>query len=320
MQPYQSGFHQRWKHLNDPDVRALAWLLDSPELLDPRNEQWQGRIAMLPVNAGAEAAVWLAELDRDPAALQTYLAIQPFTRLGRYAEKLLAYYFKHLGILAAQGVQVRTEKHETVGEFDFLLHSPAGLMHWEFATKLYLLESSGVGREADYFVGPNLADTLGLKMRKIFDRQLSLASHPAAIQHLPAPVVSAQAFVKGWLFYHEQDAELEIPFGVEPEHCRGFWCALTELDDLTAERYVILPRLRWLAPVKTTAAQTIDRQTLRETLEAHFAHDSMPVLVALVTLDDDKAYEVDRGFIVPNDWRGRAGDRVRRMRSEMLPR
>jgi uncharacterized protein len=315
MRLFQSQFHQRWKHLNDPDVRALAWLLDSPELLDPRAAQWQGKIAMLPTNTGIDAAGWLAELDRDPAALHAYLAVQPFTRLGRYAEKLLAFYFERQGVLAACGVQVRAGKNETVGEFDFLLNQPEGLVHWEFATKLYLLESSGAGHEADYFVGPNLADTLGLKMRKILDRQLSLASHPAALPHLPAPVVAAQALVKGWLFYHDDDADAGIPSGVMPEHCRGFWCALDELDTLAAERYVILPRLRWLAPVKTAAEQTLDRQALRETLDAHFAHDSMPVLVALATLDGNLAYETDRGFIVPNDWRSRAGERVQRMRT-----
>jgi uncharacterized protein len=316
MRFFQSRFHQHWKHLNDPDVRTLVWLLDSPGLLDPDAPQWQGKIAMLSPHAARDAADWLVELDRDPAALHEYLAVQPFTRLGRYAEKLLAFYFERQGVLAACGVQVRAAKNETIGEFDYLLNHAERLVHWEFATKLYLLESSGAGHEADYFVGPNLADTLGLKMRKILDRQLSLASHPAALPHLPAPVVAAQALVKGWLFYHDDDAEAGIPSGVMPGHCRGFWCALAELDTLSAERYVILPRLRWLAPVKTTAEQTLDRQALREALDAHFAQDSMPVLVALATLDGNMAYESDRGFIVPDDWRSRAGDRVRRMRPQ----
>jgi hypothetical protein len=319
MQTFQHRFHQRWKHLKDPDVRALAWLLDSPQLLDPRAAQWQGKIATLPENVGSDAAIWLGELDRDPAALREYLLVQPFMRLGRYAEKLLAFYFERQGILAASGVQVRTEKNETVGEFDFLLHSPQGLVHWEFATKLYLLESSGVGHEADYFVGPNLADTLGLKMRKILERQLSLATHPAALGHLPEPVVAAQALVKGWLFYHDNDAAAGVPSGVMPEHCRGFWCALSELEDLAAERYAILPRLRWLAPLKIEAGQTLDRQALHALLTEHFQHDSMPVLVALMQPDCTDAYEADRGFIVPNDWRSRAGDQVRRMRSVTMP-
>ena len=32
---YQAGFERRWGHLRRPHVRALAWLLDAPDLLDP---------------------------------------------------------------------------------------------------------------------------------------------------------------------------------------------------------------------------------------------------------------------------------------------
>ncbi len=31
---YQAAFHRRWGHLRRARVRALAWLLDSPDLLD----------------------------------------------------------------------------------------------------------------------------------------------------------------------------------------------------------------------------------------------------------------------------------------------
>jgi hypothetical protein len=316
MQPYQARFHQRWKHLNDPDVRALAWLLDSPELLDPQEPQWQGKIATLEAGAADRADAWLADLDRNPARLRDYLDVQPFTRLGRHAEKLLAFYFEHEGVLAASGVQVRAGKGETIGEFDYLLKTSHGLAHWEFATKLYLLESSGAGQEADYFVGPNLADTLGLKMRKIFQRQLALAEHPAAGAVLPGPVASAQAFVKGWLFYHDSDIAAGFPAGVAVDHCRGFWCALSEMDVLQAERYVILPRLRWLPPVRERAGYCLTKRELREALDAHFARESMPVLVALVTSDGEAFVEADRGFIVPDDWHSRAGLRVRKVRAE----
>jgi hypothetical protein len=317
MQTYQARFHQRWKHLNDPDVRALAWLLDSPGLLDPNARDWQGKIAVLEGGAADRADAWLADLDRDPARLRDYLDVQPFTRLGRHAEKLLTFYFEHEGVLEAGGVQVRAGRGETVGEFDYLLNTPRGLVHWEFATKLYLLESSGAGREADYFVGPNLADTLGLKMRKIFQRQLSLAGHPAAAAVLPGPVVAAQAFVKGWLFYHDSEIAAGIPSGVAADHCRGFWCARSEMEALQAEHYVILPRLRWLPPVRTSVDQSLSKPALRETLDAHFTRDSMPVLVALVTSDGDAVVEADRGFIVPDDWHSRAGLRARKARGEV---
>ena len=313
---FQTQFHRRWNHLNDPHVRALAWLLDAPDLLDPLAPQWRGQIASLSGQNGQDVLDWMAQLDREPGALHDYLGlqagIQTFTRLGRYAEKLMAFYFHHRGVLLAHGVQVRAAKNATIGEFDFLLRHGEDLVHWEFATKFYLLESSGARPEADYFVGPNLADTLGAKMGKILDRQLLLSDHPAAQVHLPQSVASAQALVKGWLFYHDGGAQAAHALGVSNQHCRGFWRALSELDSVQAERYAILPRLSWLAPAKMPIADGLDRPALQQALARHFAQDTMPVLIALLAPDGDVALEMDRGFIVPDDWRERAGQRMLR--------
>lgn len=310
VESFQTRFHRRWNHLNDPHVRALAWLLDAPDLLDPQAPQWRGQIASLSGWTGEEMLDWMTALDCEPGALHDYLGIRAYTRLGRYAEKLMAFYFRHRGVLVAHGVQVRAGKNDTIGEFDFLLRHGDELVHWEFATKFYLLESSGDGLEADYFVGPNLADTLGAKMCKILDRQLLLSGHPAAQIHLPQSVASAQALVKGWLFYHEGDLRVAHASGVSEQHCRGFWCALAELDRVQAERFVVLPRLSWLAPARIPVTQSLDRQALQDALSSHFAQDTMPLLVALLEAHGDVALETGRGFIVPDDWRQRAGQRI----------
>lgn len=311
MESFQSQFHRRWGHLNDPHVRALAWLLDAPDLLDPDWAQWQGQIATLKDTPDQRDLEWLAMLDGSPEQLHAYLDLQPFSRLGRYAEKLMAFYFRYRGTLIGHGIQVRAENSGTVGEFDFLLQDGAALVHWEFATKFYLHEPTGIGREADYFIGPNLADTLGTKMRKILGRQLLLARHPASKIHLPQPVASAQALIKGWLFYHENDARPDRSLGVSHAHCRGFWCTLSELDSIAGERFALLPRLRWLAPAKLDWEGGMDRQTLRNTLGEHFNADTMPVMVAVVAWDAGYAIETNRGFIVPEDWRFRARQRIR---------
>jgi hypothetical protein len=309
---FQSQFHQRWNHLDDPHVRSLAWLLDAPDLLDPHAPQWRGRIATLGA-LDEDARDWLAGLDKAPQSLSDYLALQPFTRLGRYAERLMAFYLEHCGSLFAHGVQVRAAKNETIGEFDFLLREGGALVHWEFATKLYLLESIGHGHHADYFVGPNLADTLGAKVRKIMDRQLSLSQHPAAQQHLPMPIAAAQALVKGWLFYHGKTPLPALPAGISRAHCRGFWCALNELDHVSASRYKLLPRLSWLAPAKTAGDDVLDRDGLIAALSMHFDNAGTPALVALMEAQDGHWLETDRGFIVPDDWRSRAESRVKRI-------
>lgn len=289
-------------------MRTLAWLLDAPSLLDPQAPQWAGRVATLGP-ADAATADWLAALDRDPEAFVAALNIQPLTRLGRHAENLLAWYLRAQNRLVAQNVQVRGADNQTVGEFDFLVREGDALVHWEFATKLYLLQTDGSDHVAEYFVGPNLADTLGAKIRKIMERQLLLAQHPNAGAVLPEPVARAQALVKGWLFYHGSTPQLPAPPGIAEGHCRGFWCGLDELERHAA-RYAILPRLAWLAPARADEGEGVDHATLLDTLAMHFDADGAPVLVALLTPAGGELRECDRGFIVPEDWRERARQRL----------
>ncbi len=310
---FQAQFHQRWQGLTDPHVRSLAWLLDAPDLLDAAAPRWQGKIASLPADAAHQARDWLAQIDAAPAVLHAFLDVHRFTRLGRYAEKLLAFYFMHQGTLVAHGVQVQAGKDDTIGEFDFLLRDGAALVHWEFATKFYLLyphhASPADFQEADFFVGPNLSDTLGAKMRKILDRQLALGQHPAALKHLPQALFAAQALIKGWLFYR-LDADLPTAEGVSPHHCRGWWCPLQELDVHAAECCVVLPRLSWLAPARLPFSAGQARSSLATQLAQQFQIDTMPVMIASLAERDGCLVETSRGFVVPDGWQQRAQQRL----------
>jgi hypothetical protein len=304
---YQAYFHRRWGHLRRARVRALAWLLDAPDLLDAAAPEWQGRIATTgPVTPETER--WLADLDYDPSRLDAALGPRVYTRLGLYAEKLMAFYFQEQGRLVAHGLQVRASRNDTVGEFDFLLDAgPDGVEHIEFATKYYLLEGQAAAR-LDALVGPNLADSLGKKMRKVFERQLELAAHPAARALLPRPVVRARALVKGWLFYPL--GNYTAMEGISPQHCRGFWCAQDEIGELAGDEFLILPRLQWLPPFKAQSATWLmNRAQLAAELEAQFEDSPTPLLVASVRQQPGLVMEVERGFIVPNDWRARANSR-----------
>jgi len=309
---FQAQFHQRWGHLNDPHVRALAWLLDAPDLLDMHAPQWQGKIAHI---AGAEdgdgqnTAVWLQALDSEPEkrlALYAFIGGLLSTRLGLYAEKLMAFYFQQQHKLVAHSLQVRDGKGGTVGEFDFLLRQPDGLVHWEFATKFYLLETSGVSPVADDFVGPNLSDSLGEKVQKIFRRQLILSQHPAAQDYLPEAVVSAKALVKGWLFYQDQGFVTPAALGVSNMHCRGYWYPLSLMAFDDAEHYLILPRLRWLAPAKALLSDALNGTQAHQALHEHFSHDRSPLMLATLQPHGDVGLEIRRGFVVPDDWSTRA--------------
>ncbi|MGK5023846.1 DUF1853 family protein [Janthinobacterium sp. RB2R34] len=296
---YQQRFERRWGHLTRPHVRALAWLLDAPDLLDPASGHWNGQIASLgPVSS--EVAAWLAALQTDPAPLDCALGTKFYSRLGLYAEKLLAFYFEQHGLLHAHGLQVQVNRNETVGEFDFLLKDDDRLLHWEFATKFYLLEGRPDAGVFHHLIGPNLADTLGLKMRKILDRQLALSVHPAATSLLPQAVHAAQALVKGWLFY--EHGVLQQMEGIFPTHNHGFWCTAGQVQ---GERYVILPKLQWLAPFKGRDVEVFDIVSL----QARLADSMQPVLVAAVEHIDGWEVETARGFVVPDDWQSQAAER-----------
>ncbi|MGV7211358.1 DUF1853 family protein [Oxalobacteraceae bacterium A2-2] len=302
--PYQAGYAQRWPHLHHPHVRALAWLLDAPGLLDPAASLWQGRIASCGP-ATARTAAWLQEQEHDPSALEAALGQRSHTRLGLYAEQLMAYYFRQQGVLHAHGLQVRDHK-DTVGEFDFLLDEDGALVHLEFATKFYLLD--GVTAGFGGLVGPNLADTLGYKMRKIFDQQLALADHPAAQALLARPVRRAQALVKGWLFY-PAGAQPRME-GIAAPHCHGFWMTHGEAATLPGGRYVLLPRMQWLAPWKGAPDSVeMDKQAWLQALDEHMASAATPIMTAVVAEQDGWLVEQRRGFIVPDGWREQAAAR-----------
>ncbi|MDN2709251.1 DUF1853 family protein [Janthinobacterium sp. SUN118] len=300
---FHARFEQRWGHLTRPHVRALAWLLDSPDLLAPASAHWGGRIASLGPLTPAVAA-WLDALQVEPAPLEAALGPRFYSRLGLYAEKLLAFYFEQHGVLQAHGLQVQVNRNDTVGEFDFLLKNMNGdgnsLLHWEFATKFYLLEGAPDPGIFNHLIGPNLADTLGLKMRKILDKQLALSRHPAAQNLLAQPVRAAQALVKGWLFY-APGTEPRID-GISLEHGHGFWCTPAQL---AGQRYVVLPRLQWLAPFKGRDVAVLDAAAL----QAQLFDLAQPVMVAQV--DNIEGWEVERarGFVVPEDWTAQAAAR-----------
>jgi hypothetical protein len=296
---YQALFESRWPHLSNPHVRALAWLLDAPDLLDPAAPHWQGRIASLGPMPQATAG-WLAALESDPSPLTAALGDKHYSRLGLYAEKLMAFYFAEQGQLHAHGLQVRADRTDTIGEFDFLLREGADLVHIEFATKFYLLDANATGADFNGLIGPNLADTLGAKMRKIFEKQLSLADHPAARALLPQPVARAQALVKGWLFYPDGVPPMA---GISQPHCHGFWMTQAQAAGLPEQQYAIMPRLQWLAPLKTDAG--IGKAELLAAL-----HDAAaPVMVAALQRVGEYLVEERRGFVVPDSWREQAAQR-----------
>jgi hypothetical protein len=75
-----------------------------------------------------------------------------------------------------------------------------------------------------------------------------------------------------------------------------------------------MPRLQWLAPLRTPLVRSeatptpapLTRSALLDVLVEKFAIDPGPVLVATAQEEGGWLEEVERSFVVPDDWRARA--------------
>jgi len=109
--------------------------------------------------------------------------------------------------------------------------------------------------------------------------------------------------VKGWLFYPGDAPDMP---GISSQHCHGFWMTQEQAAaTLPEQRYAIMPRLQWLAPLKAPAADGIDRSALLATL----ATQTTPVMIAALVEKGEWLVEESRGFVAPDGWRAQAAQR-----------
>ncbi|ACC70544.1 DUF1853 family protein [Paraburkholderia phymatum] len=313
---FEAPSSARLDALSDAAVRDIAWLLFSPDLL--RAQPPAGALAK-PFESPDEAAAamaWLEAQDADPAGLHRHIDAARVTRLGRYAECLLAWFLKHgpAARLIAANVPLR-RAGVTLGECDFLAETRAGRrLHWELAVKCYLHAGDGRGELADY-VGPNLQDRFDLKLAHLLHHQLRLSAREefASLGHRGP--WDAQMFVKGWLFYRNGRAERD-PAEIEPAHARGWWTTRAEWTEFSAghaDAWMVLPRLEWLAlrvrhaggasPEATGGASHAASFVSADMLAQQLAGQTGPAMVAaFVEHAAGQWSERSRGFIVPDDW------------------
>jgi len=243
--------------------------------------------------------------------LQQAIAVTRISRLGRYAECLLAFFLQHgpATRLVAANVALRLAGR-TIGECDFLVESASGRrLHWELAVKCYLHAGGARAELADY-VGPNLQDRFDRKLAHLLGHQLPLSAREefAALGHVGP--WRPQMFVKGWLFYRWGEAQ-PIPEAIDPSHCRGFWVPRGEWRELGAARpdahWKVLPRLDWLAPRAPIAGEDADAAGLAtsDALTERLAQQAGPIMVASFERHASVPghwRETGRGFVVTDDW------------------
>ena len=270
----------------------LIWTINSPSLIQ--------------TPAGTLAPNWPAcqESDFAPEALRSWCESRRPYRGRRYFQALAHFYLQSVcGFeIVEQGLQIQ-ENGRTVGELDFLYRNQEGeLCHCETAVKFFLHtpESNDSG---SHFIGPNSADNLERKTRRLFEHQLRLSEN-----RFP-DVNRREAFVKGRIFYHPlTPAPTALPELLARDHLKGSWIRESELDLLEVSdaeaRFRIARKPHWLAPDHADLADatllTVDGLRLR--LESHFTKKRTPQLVNALSENDEQWQESDRVFVVSDQW------------------
>lgn len=253
-------------HLADLDLawRDLRWLLLSPPLLDAGATQDGYPCDVQHFSPGEVDAIerWLHGVITEPAgraALAEHLtqtaprARGASPRLGHRAEHLMAFFLQHgpthrgvashIALREPLHASARPPARTTLGEIDFLVRDGPGQgWHWELAVKFYLCTASGPHATWADFVGPNRADSLDAKLRKMFDQQLRHAVPPPWNTEPWRPA----ACVRGRLFYR-YGAAVPLTPGLNPAHLQGRWIERARLPELTEGDWQCLPPSAWMA-------------------------------------------------------------------------
>lgn len=285
-------------------VRDLAWVISSPPLMTLPD------VACHDLERH-DGDVWLKQLDSEPDVLEHAIDQMKRPILGAYFETLVAFGMEHQpeSTILATNLQVREDKL-TIGEFDFILHTPSSPSHVEVAVKFYLQTHSS--SEWHHWIGPRAHDRLDNKMDKLLQHQLRLSTHPSGqkmLESIGIDYVDPKLLFKGYFFYpYDQyiSGQMVAPLHANPHHLKGWWCRINEIDKLKHYSclWAIPNKLSWLSPAcYQSSEQLMPYKVLANTLEYHFkGNDSALLLTALAPNEQGTWIEQHRGFILPENW------------------
>ena len=306
MNPF-SPLREQLDQLHHPAVRDLAWTLLSEPLL--QHAQRHPLSASAWARAPQALADWLHQQERDSQALEHWLAHRSNRRLGLYYEHLWQF-----ALHAAPGVDVLAanlpirEQGRTLGELDLLTRDEEGVHHLELAIKLYLGPQQADGSDAAQWLGRSRQDSLGRKLAHLQQQQLPLSASPQAqailSERLIGPV-QAEFWLGGYLFY-PWPGHCNAPQGAHPQHLRGFWLTRSAWRAFTQtpgdSRWLLLPRGSWLAPARATYAESWSLGEVHDWLRQLEPHSAPALLTRLEADARGDWQEVQRLFLVADQW------------------
>ncbi|MGI9274751.1 MAG: DUF1853 family protein [Endozoicomonas sp.] len=309
--------------MNSPSTdqlsRDITWILFSPSLFGPTAADCfiSQPLAGCPANSFNLS-------EKDAQDILWKLARRRSHLLGIYYETLWQHILQmHPDTqLLAHNLQVQSEQ-VTLGEFDLIYrqsqladnHQP--FYHRELAVKYYLGVPGIDSQNSPWrcWVGPGLRDRMDRKLNRMLNHQITLSDTDAGkqvLEHLGIEKVTQEVLIQGYLFYPTEGLCPE-PEVANPEHLRGYWVAISQLESWLQERdsdetgelhFIRLPKLQWLS--KFHRQETPDRVYTRQRLTAHLKvqlhSNPQPVLVSACLLQENIFSEAFRFFVVPDNW------------------
>lgn len=158
-------------------------------------------------------------------------------RLGKLVE---VFYQKNLESLnnyssVKNNLQIQLDKHQTIGELDFIIDTPQGIHHVELTYKFYIYKTD-IPYEIDRWVGPNLKDSLVQKLEKLKNKQFPLLQNPITQKILSEKGIDTQNIKQSVHF----KAQLYIPLSlknhtfplINNDCIKGYYISYKEIDFL----------------------------------------------------------------------------------------
>lgn len=295
-----------------PAVRHLAWMCQAPQLIDSAVGFDLGQY--LPDDLDERLTTW----DASPGAGPAVLTEAPAPRLGHYFERLYECLLTDLlgWELLLKNQPVRSNGI-TLGELDFIVRNPVDQVveHHEIAVKFYLGHRDS-DQTAPRWYGPNSKDRLDLKTARLISHQSRLTEKPEtrALLHslnIPPPT-RTRIFMPGYLFY-PANRQLPLSEQVPPDHLRGEWFYIDELDRMNRERstncrvedhWIPLIKPHWLGPWRQHGPP--DKHLARNALETVRSAGTPRLFAVLKQTNEENLWQEHRRvFVVPASWPGR---------------
>lgn len=237
-------------------------------------------------------------------------------RIGNYFEEFIEFFLKEHPWVSSlrRGLQIHLEK-QTIGEADFLFfneHSKRWV-HLEVAVKYYLYSSENQDSicQASNFLGPNAVDTLGKKLKKLSDHQMTLIQKNLHLipELQESSSLESRLLFKGFLFYPLGDQPKGIRTvsnQISKNHNRGWWIRPSELmaDHLPWKSYQFLERRHWLGNSywDRLEGQTFDRKEFMKFSHDRFRSLSSPLMFDCYSDKPGDSESRSRLIVVSENW------------------